>query len=159
MRERALAAGINFRYIGETSIGIALDETCDTTDVSNIVAVFASSRRRTGARRWTRPPSPTASANPYPAPLRRTSAYLTHPVFNKHHSETEMMRYIRSLEAKDIGLETSMIPLGSCTMKLNAAAEMLPVTWPEFSKLHPFAPRRSGGGLLPHLPRARSGAL
>ena len=69
-----------------------------------------------------------------------TSQYLTHPVFNTHHSETEMMRYIRSLERKDVGLDTSMIPLGSCTMKLNAAAEMLPVTWPEFSRMHPFAP-------------------
>ncbi len=72
--------------------------------------------------------------------LRRQSAYLTHPVFNTHHSETEMMRYIRSLERKDIGLDSAMIPLGSCTMKLNAAAEMMPVGWPEFSRMHPFVP-------------------
>jgi glycine dehydrogenase len=145
VRERALAAGINFRYIGETSIGIALDETCDTTDVSNIVAVFGAAA---GAPALTLDAAAVADrvSNPYPAPLRRTSAYLTHPVFNKHHSETEMMRYIRSLEAKDIGLETSMIPLGSCTMKLNAAAEMLPVTWPEFSKMHPFAPLDQAAG-------------
>src|SRR5207245_9500319 len=76
----------------------------------------------------------------YPSAIRRTSTFLTHPVFNTHHSETQMMRYIRSLERKDIGLDTSMIPLGSCTLKLNAASEMLPVPWPEFSELHPFAP-------------------
>ena len=79
-------------------------------------------------------------------PLRRTSAFLTHPVFNTHHSESEMMRYLRSLERKDIGLDTSMIPLGSCTMKLNAASEMLPVTWPAFSKLHPFVPVEQAAG-------------
>src|SRR5215203_106450 len=118
VRERGVAAGINFRYVGETSIGIALDETCDTTDVTNVLAVFASAA---GA------PAPSLDAaalaerlaDQYPAPLGRTSAYLTHAVFNAHHSETEIMRYIRSLDAKDIGLETSMIPLGSCTMKLN----------------------------------------
>src|SRR4029079_276761 len=82
----------------------------------------------------TRPPSE------YPRNLARTSPFLTHPVFNTHHSETEMMRYIRSLERKDIGLDTSMIPLGSCTMKLNAASEMLPITWSEFSRIHPFVP-------------------
>src|SRR5689334_1851617 len=84
--------------------------------------------------------SPPASESPHPRHLARTTPFLTHPIFNAHHSETEMMRYIRSLERKDIGLDTSMIPLGSCTMKLNAASEMLPITWPEFSKLHPFAP-------------------
>src|SRR6185369_9131414 len=82
----------------------------------------------------------------YPPGIARTSPFLTHPVFNTHHSETEMMRYIRSLERKDIGLDTSMIPLGSCTMKLNAASEMLPITWPEFSKLHPFVPVEQAEG-------------
>jgi glycine dehydrogenase len=145
VRARAEAAGINFRYVGDTSIGIALDETCDTSDVSSILAVFASAAGAavpvldTGALS-------DRLGDQYPAPLRRTSAYLTHPVFNTHHSETQMMRYIRSLDAKDIGLETSMIPLGSCTMKLNAAAEMLPVTWPEFSRLHPFAPVEQAAG-------------
>ena len=85
-------------------------------------------------------------ASRYPARLARTSTFLTHPVFNSHHSETEMMRYIRSLERKDIGLGTSMIPLGSCTMKLNAASEMLPITWPEFSKPHPFVPVDQAAG-------------
>src|SRR5204863_5891531 len=78
----------------------------------------------------------------------RASAYLAHPVFNTHHSETQMMRYIRSLERKDVGLDTSMIPLGSCTMKLNAAAEMLPVTWPSFSRMHPFAPLDQAAGYV-----------
>ena len=91
--------------------------------------------------------------------LRRQSEYLTHPVFNTHHSETEMMRYIRSLERKDVGLDTSMIPLGSCTMKLNAAAEMLPVTWPEFSRMHPVRAGRPGAGLCRGLPRSRGGAV
>ena len=94
-----------------------------------------------------------------PAALVRTSTYLTHPVFNSHHSETKMMRYIRRLERKDVGLDTSMIPLGSCTMKLNAAAEMLPITSPEFSRLHPFVPRGAGGGILADLRRARTGTL
>jgi glycine dehydrogenase len=83
-----------------------------------------------------------------PAALARTSAYLTHPVFNTHHSETQMMRYIRALERKDVGLDTSMIPLGSCTMKLNAAAEMMPVSWPRFAGMHPFAPIENAEGYL-----------
>ena len=145
VRERAVDAGINFRYADDTSIGIALDETCDTTDVTNILAVFASAA---GAPAPSLDASTLAErlADQFPAPLGRTSAYLTHAVFNTHHSETQIMRYIRSLDAKDIGLETSMIPLGSCTMKLNAAAEMLPVTWPEFSRLHPFVPREQAAG-------------
>ena len=91
--------------------------------------------------------SPVPFALKAPQALQRTSAYLTHPVFNTHHSETKMMRYIRSLERKDVGLDTSMIPLGSCTMKLNAASEMIPVTWPEFSRMHPFAPVEQAAGL------------
>src|SRR5206468_6830414 len=82
----------------------------------------------------------------YPRALARASEFLTHPVFNTHHSETEMMRYLRRLERKDIGLDTAMIPLGSCTMKLNAASEMLPLTWPEFSGLHPFCPVEQADG-------------
>jgi glycine dehydrogenase len=129
-------AGINLRRASETSVGIALDETATAADLQAIVDAFAAAA---GARA----PAIEAAADPLadlPAPLRRTSAYLTHPVFNTHRSETEMMRYIRSLERKDIGLDTSMIPLGSCTMKLNAATEMFPVSWPAFSRLHPFAP-------------------
>jgi glycine dehydrogenase len=133
----ATASGINLGYRQDGSIHVALDETVDETDILSIVAAFAA-----GSTTKTVPfdRSTGGLAPRYPAGLARTTTFLTHPVFNKHHSETEMMRYIRSLERKDIGLDTSMIPLGSCTMKLNAASEMLPITWPEFGKLHPFAP-------------------
>jgi glycine dehydrogenase len=130
-------AGINLRRAGATSIGIALDETATAADLAAIVDAFAAAAGAPAAG------APDAGGDPLanlPAPLRRTTAYLAHPVFNTHRSETEMMRYIRSLERKDIGLDTSMIPLGSCTMKLNAATEMFPVSWPAFSRLHPFAP-------------------
>jgi glycine dehydrogenase len=101
----------------------------------------SSRRRRRPRRRRAR-----RSGQDLPEALRRTSAFLSHPVFNTHQSETEMMRYIRGLERKDIGLDTAMIPLGSCTMKLNAAAEMMPVGWPEFSRLHPFVPVAQAAG-------------
>ena len=137
VRRAALAARINLRYRDDDAINIAVDETTTEADVEAIVSVFAVAAGRSGA------PADRAVGRldvEYPAGLARTSAFLTHPVFNTHHSETEMMRYVRSLERKDIGLDTSMIPLGSCTMKLNAASEMLPLTWPEFSKPHPFVP-------------------
>jgi glycine cleavage system P protein (glycine dehydrogenase) len=132
----ANAARIDFRR-ANNAIGISLDETTSVEDVQEIVEVFARAQGRGGTAiikadapfRLNAPPT-----------LTRTSKYLTHPVFNSHHSETKMMRYIRSLERRDVGLDTSMIPLGSCTMKLNAASEMLPVTWPLFSRIHPFAP-------------------
>ena len=136
VRKAAFAARINFRYRDDGGVNVALDETTNLDDVEAIAAVFAEAAGR--------PPAIDRSAwrldVDLPVGLGRTSAFLTHPVFNTHHSESEMMRYIRGLERKDIGLDTSMIPLGSCTMKLNAASEMLPVTWPEFSKPHPFAP-------------------
>jgi len=135
VRARALAAGINLRYIDAHTIGIALNETASTSDLRDIANVCAGTSAAGGL-----PPSHDASADDYPASLRRTSAFMTHPVFNTHRSETQMMRYIRSLERKDIGLDTSMIPLGSCTMKLNAATEMVPVTWERFGRVHPFAP-------------------
>jgi glycine dehydrogenase len=133
VKKAAEAAGINFRYMADGAIGIAVDETTTIEDVADIVKTFAP-----GGKALFKNHQPFALKAP--RELERTSAYLTHPVFNTHHSETEMMRYIRSLERKDVGLDTSMIPLGSCTMKLNAAAEMLPVTWPEFSRMHPFVP-------------------
>jgi glycine dehydrogenase len=139
VREQALARGINFRYVGDDIVGIALDETVSLRDIQDVVEVFAAAvGKRTGAIDL----EATAGTveDGYPAALRRTSAYLTHPVFNTHRSETQMMRYIRGLERKDVGLDTSMIPLGSCTMKLNSATEMLPVTWEHFSRMHPFAP-------------------
>jgi glycine dehydrogenase len=141
VRREADARAINFRYEGQ-AIGIALDETVTLEDAQDIAHVFA-------AAKGTRAPRLAVAAEPaiaVPASLRRTSPYLTHPVFTSHHSETKMMRYIRSLERKDVGLDTSMIPLGSCTMKLNAASEMIPVTWPKFSRLHPFAPIEQAEG-------------
>ncbi len=134
VRLAAESGGINLRYRADGSINIALDETADTDDVARIVEAFQVA---VGKRVTAGALSLDAS---YPAALERTTPFLTHPVFNTHHSEMEMMRYIRGLERKDIGLDTSMIALGSCTMKLNAASEMLPVTWPEFSKPHPFVP-------------------
>ena len=133
VREAAAAAGLNFRYFEDGAIGVAVDETTTIEDVADVVKTFVA-----GGTPVFKNGMPFALKAP--RDLKRTSQYLTHPVFNTHHSETEMMRYIRTLERKDVGLDTSMIPLGSCTMKLNAAAEMLPVTWPEFSRMHPFAP-------------------
>jgi glycine dehydrogenase len=140
IRQRALTAGINLRYIDETTVGIALNETVDTSDLRDLVAALSGKSATAGG-------GLQASADDgLPDSLRRTSAFMTHPVFNTHRSETEMMRYVRSLERKDIGLDTSMIALGSCTMKLNAASEMLPVTWEHFSRVHPFAPIEQAQG-------------
>jgi glycine dehydrogenase len=143
IREVATAAGINFRYIGAAEIGVSFDETVTMSDLVAVVDVFA------GAAKQEQGSVAIASSTDgprWPAPLVRKSAYLTHAVFNSHRSESEMMRYIRSLERKDVGLDTSMIPLGSCTMKLNAASEMYPVSWEEFSRIHPFAPADQTGG-------------
>jgi glycine dehydrogenase len=137
LRRDAEALGLNFRYPAPAAVQIALDETVSDADLSDLVGLFAARAEAAAADR------PRFSL---PEPLRRRSAFMTHPVFNSHHSETEMMRYIRSLERKDIGLDTAMIPLGSCTMKLNAAAEMMPVSWPEFARIHPYAPVEQTGG-------------
>jgi glycine cleavage system P protein (glycine dehydrogenase) len=137
IRARAVAAGYNFRYTAD-AIGIALDETATPADLRAIVDVFAAAAGKKAPEALERVAD--GAREVIADGLRRTSPYLTHPVFNVHHSETEMMRYIRMLDARDIGLETSMIPLGSCTMKLNAASEMYPVSWEEFSRIHPFAP-------------------
>jgi glycine dehydrogenase len=133
---------INLRYVDEHTVGISLDETTSASDLDDLLLVF------------NRCQAPSFKANEiledllpeYPAPFARTSKYLTEQVFNAYHSETEMMRYLKRLEARDLSLTHSMIPLGSCTMKLNAAVEMLPVTWPEFSRIHPFAPLRQTRG-------------
>jgi glycine dehydrogenase len=127
---------MNFRYFDANTVGISLDETTTEKDVADILAVFNGGK----------PPGFSLAelaagvAADYPAPLARTSPFLRHTVFNRYHSETEMLRYIRRLEARDLSLTTSMIPLGSCTMKLNGTAEMLPVCWPDLARLHPFAP-------------------
>jgi len=132
----AAARRINLRRIDARTVSISLDETCSREDVENVLAVFG-----TGAALDQLEPE-----SALPQKLVRTSAYLTHPVFNTHHSETEMLRYMRLLQSRDLSLTHSMIPLGSCTMKLNATAEMLPVTWPQFGRLHPFAPRSQAQG-------------
>ncbi|MCD8740752.1 aminomethyl-transferring glycine dehydrogenase [Mucilaginibacter roseus] len=142
----ALNNEMNLNYNGST-VTITLDETTSVEDVKTIVRFFAKVKGKTlndvnidelkGNLQTT-----------IPAELQRTSAYLTHPVFNSHHSEHEMLRYIKSLEAKDLSLCHSMIALGSCTMKLNATTEMIPVTWAEFSKMHPFAPVDQAGGYM-----------
>jgi glycine dehydrogenase len=142
VRAAAAAARIDLRYDG-SAIGISLDETTTVDDIQDIVKAFARAHGRDGTAVIRRDAPFGLNA---PSALHRRSTYLTHPVFNSHHSETKMMRYIRSLERKDVGLDTSMIPLGSCTMKLNAASEMLPVTWPLFSRVHPFAPADQAQG-------------
>jgi len=133
----AQAHGINLRQIDDARLGISLDETVTRADVVALWEVFAHAAH---AAAPDFDQTEAAVADAYPASLIRQSAYLTHPVFNAHHSEHEMLRYLRSLADKDLALDRTMIPLGSCTMKLNATAEMLPVTWPEFSNIHPFAP-------------------
>jgi glycine dehydrogenase len=142
---RARQHGLNFRLYPEArSLGIALDETTAAEDLAQIMAVLQPEAKAAGAAAavaWA-----AGTQDSLPEALRRRSLFLTHPVFNSHHSETELLRYIKGLEAKDLSLTHSMIPLGSCTMKLNAAAELYPISWPEFSQLHPFAPADQSGG-------------
>ena len=133
---RARAAGANLRRVSPTQVGISFDETTTRDDIAAVWSWFAAPGQTLPAVAAFERGIETL----IPEALRRTSAYLTHPVFNTHHSETQMLRYIRSLSDKDLALDRSMIPLGSCTMKLNATAEMIPITWPEFAGLHPFAP-------------------
>ena len=138
----AEAQRMNFRPINEHEVGIALDETTTEKDLADILRVFGGNR----APDFTLAELAAEADAAYQPPFGRTSAFLTHPVFNRYHSETEMLRYLKRLESRDLSLTTSMIPLGSCTMKLNAAAEMFPITWPELSRLHPFAPLRQTRG-------------
>jgi glycine dehydrogenase len=134
---KAVAAQANLRRHSEQHVSIALDETTSRADIESIWGWFAPA----GVTVPTVAEFAAGVQSLIPTPLRRRSAFMTHPVFNTHHSETEMLRYIRSLSDKDLALDRSMIPLGSCTMKLNATAEMIPITWPEFANLHPFAPQ------------------
>ncbi|MDW5416103.1 aminomethyl-transferring glycine dehydrogenase [Iodobacter sp. CM08] len=127
--------GLNLRQIDATTVGISLDETSNREDIAALWHVFAS-----GKALPTVDAIDAEIAGALPGDLLRQSDFLTHPTFNRYHSETEMMRYLRSLADKDLALDRTMIPLGSCTMKLNAASEMMPVTWPEFANVHPFAP-------------------
>ncbi|MEJ5127047.1 aminomethyl-transferring glycine dehydrogenase [Comamonas sp. MYb21] len=133
---RALAQGANLRKAWGEYLCISLDETSSRADVELIWSIFA----QPGQALPNIEAMDEGSTSLIPEALQRTSTYLTHPVFNTHHSETAMLRYIRSLSDKDLALDRSMIPLGSCTMKLNATSEMIPITWPEFANMHPFAP-------------------
>ncbi|MDG6773303.1 aminomethyl-transferring glycine dehydrogenase [Thiomicrorhabdus sp. ZW0627] len=142
--EVALAHGINLRSLDESSIGISLDETTTLEDVKQLWEIFAG--ENSAEFDVTELESQSQSLETLPDSLLRQSEFLTHPVFNSYHSETEMMRYMRQLADKDLALDRAMIPLGSCTMKLNAAAELMPISWPEFAKLHPFAPKEQTQG-------------
>ena len=139
----ARGRGLNLRRVDADRVGVALDETTTTAHVVAVLAAF-------GVESAGADPADPAPAGPdaLPAALRRTSAFLAHPTFHAHRSETAMMRYLRRLADADLALDRTMIPLGSCTMKLNAAVEMIPVTWPEFSGLHPFAPAEQAAGYL-----------
>ncbi len=137
IRQKAEEAQINFRYYGDNLVGISLDETATLSDVLDILLLLDQPNDHNVAGFGV---SEDAVLYNIPNSLTRTSHFLTHPVFNTHHSETEMMRYIKKLENKDLSLNTSMISLGSCTMKLNAASEMIPLSWQHWSKIHPFAP-------------------
>ncbi|MEA9897130.1 aminomethyl-transferring glycine dehydrogenase [Xanthomonas campestris pv. raphani] len=135
---KAHAAGINLRAIDSEAVGISLDETSTRADVVALAQLFGAQADIDALD--------AATADALPQGLRRTSAFLQHPVFNTHHSEHELLRYMRSLADKDLAMDRTMIPLGSCTMKLNATAEMIPVTWPEFGAIHPLAPPEQSAG-------------
>jgi glycine dehydrogenase len=138
--ERAALRGINVRLFDNGDVGVSLDETVSGAELADLIAVFAN----TDVAGFEESAFKVDSA--IPRAHQRESDFLTHPTFSRYHSETEMLRYIQRLENKDLSLTWSMIPLGSCTMKLNAATEMFPITWPEFCKLHPFAPRGQAKG-------------
>ncbi len=136
VRSRADAKQINLRYFADGAIAISLDETVSKQDLAELITIFAGQETAIAAN----------SKFVIPNSLIRNSPYLTHSVFNSYHSESELLRYIHRIQAKDLSLTTSMIPLGSCTMKLNATSEMLPVTWAEFGNIHPFAPLAQTAG-------------
>jgi glycine dehydrogenase len=138
------AKGLNLRSIDSETVGLSLDETTTPGDLEDLLHVFAQGR----PLGFSVDKLLQQADEALPESLRRTSTFLKHPVFNSHHSETKMLRYIRHLESRDLSLTRSMIPLGSCTMKLNATAELMPVTWPEFGGLHPFAPVAQAEGYL-----------
>jgi glycine dehydrogenase len=142
VRAAASAASINFRWFDDGTAGIALDEKTDARELVRLFRVLAG-----GDDPGITPEEcARATAGAFPPALARSSVFMTHPVFSSHHSETEMMRYLHLLESRDLALNTSMIPLGSCTMKLNATTEMIPVSWPEFTNVHPFAPQQQAEG-------------
>ena len=140
--ERARAARVNLRIVGEDRLGVSLDETTSAETLATLFDILLGAGHGLDVAQL----DAGKIADGIPAALQRSSGYLSHPVFNRHHSETEMLRYLRQLEGKDLALNQSMIPLGSCTMKLNATSEMIPITWPEFATLHPFVPREQAEG-------------
>lgn len=140
--ERARAARVNLRIVGEDRLGVSLDETTSAETLASLFDIFLGAGHGLDVAQL----DAGQVADGIPAALQRSSDYLTHTVFNRHHSETEMLRYLRQLEGKDLALNQAMIPLGSCTMKLNATSEMIPITWPEFATLHPFVPREQAEG-------------
>lgn len=140
--ESAQAAQINLRILGRGQLGLSLDETCDETTVAKLFDVFLGADHGLSVDEL----DGQTLAGGIPDRLLRTSPYLRHPVFSAHHSETEMLRYLKQLENNDLALNQSMIPLGSCTMKLNATSEMIPITWPQFANLHPFVPKEQAVG-------------
>ncbi|MEO2218521.1 aminomethyl-transferring glycine dehydrogenase [Chromobacterium vaccinii] len=137
----ALAAGYNLRRVGKTVLGVAFHEAATESDLARLIELFTGKPADIAAL-------DAATQDAIPAALKRESAILTHPVFNTHHSEHEMLRYMKKLENRDLAMNHSMISLGSCTMKLNATSEMIPITWPEFANMHPFAPREQTVGYL-----------
>jgi glycine dehydrogenase len=142
IKSRAEALEINFRYFSDGTVGITLDEVSTESDIIKILNIFNPAN---GSGKWD---DFEYSSSSIPEKLQRHTEFLTHPIFNTYHTETEMLRYIHKLETKDLALNTSMIPLGSCTMKLNATTEMIPVTWAEVGGIHPFAPRAQVSGYL-----------
>ena len=141
IRERGERAGVNFRPVDARTLGLSLDETTTRADVELVWRIFNGNDAP-----FTVAVLDAGTADALPAALARTSPFLTHPTFNRYHCETEMLRYLRRLADRDIALDRAMIPLGSCTMKLNATSEMIPVTWPAFGNLHPFAPADQAEG-------------
>lgn len=141
IEREAVKREVNLRYFSDNYVGISLDETTSASDVNLILEIFTAAENKKPANL-----SLNGQEINWPASLIRQSTYLTHPVFNMHHSEHEMLRYIKRLENKDLSMVHSMISLGSCTMKLNATAEMIPVTWPELGGIHPFAPSNQTEG-------------
>jgi glycine dehydrogenase len=140
--ESAQAAQINLRILGRGRLGLSLDETCDESTVARLFDVLLGADHGLSVEDL----DGEMLSSGIPDNLQRSTPFLRHPVFNVHHSETEMLRYLKQLENKDLALNQSMIPLGSCTMKLNATSEMIPITWPQFANLHPFVPREQAVG-------------
>ncbi|MBK7212719.1 MAG: aminomethyl-transferring glycine dehydrogenase [Bacteroidales bacterium] len=147
IRDLAIESQINFRYIDEKTIGISLGETTTLDDVNLVLHILASANRKQFSE-FVCDPQVCGLLRSYQEKFDRKSSYLSAPVFNSYRSETEMMRFLKKLENRDLALDRSMIPLGSCTMKLNAAVELIPLSWPEFGSIHPFVPANQAEGYL-----------